>query len=631
MSDGEVVRHEYTVTMTSFMQQILPPSMNLLTPVWGYGGVAKDAVTGTPLGYVRSTPAPSFEAVRGIPIQVKWQNNISTPHIFPVDPTIHWANPNNYPMPMAPFPTYSPGFPEAQSPVPLVTHLHGSETQSYYDGVPEQWFTYNGLHGPDYSTLEKTDPNAAVYYYPNAQPAATLWYHDHALGVTRINVMAGLAGFYLLRDPNSTNDYVAPLLPAGKYEMPLMIQDRTFYADGSLWFPTVGINPSVYPYWFDAFLGNTIIVNGKVWPNMNVDKGQYRFRILDASNARIYRLSFLNTQTNTTIPFIQIGSDGGYLKAPATVTELFIGPAERVDLLVDFSGLAPGTKILLKNSALTGEPTEEQTIGQIMQFTVTTNDGFKPKTLPTLLNPTLAGPTFPNLPPPTKQRILTLFQVNGQSGPLIFLLNGQKWHGEVSELPKVGSTEEWIFVELTRNAHPIHLHLIQFQIVSRQDINATMYTTDWITLQRQLLGDYAATPPWPTNFIPKELPIEPYLLGTPTPPPPNEQCWKDTVLTLPFTATVIRVRFASQDGSPFPFDETQGPGYVWHCHILDHEDNEMMRPYKVTSASPEFPNTLIIYIPSIIIAISLIIITILFLFLQRKRRKRKKANAEYSN
>lgn len=171
------------------------------------------------------------------------------------------------------------------------------------------------------------------------------------------------------------------------------------------------------------------------------------------------------------------------------------------------------------------------------------------------------------------------------------------------------------------------MHLIQFQIVSRQDINATRYATDWISLQRQLLGDYAAVPPWPTNFIPKELPIEPYLLGASTPAPPNEQGWKDTVLVYPFTVTVIRARWASQDGSPFPFDATQGPGYVWHCHILDHEDNEMMRPYKVTSEGLGFPNTLI-YIPSIVLATSLIVVTVLFLFIRRKKLKRIKANAE---
>jgi spore coat protein A, manganese oxidase len=590
-SNGKVIQHEYTVTMSSFKEQILPTSMGLLTTVWGYGGLTKDASTETSLGYVQSAPGPSFEAVRGIPIKVKWVNNITSPYFLPVDPTIHWANPNNYATPIPPFTSYPPGYPEFQSTVSLVTHLHGSETQSYYDGTPNEWFTANGIHGTEYYTYEKTDPNAAVYYYPNEQPSGTLWYHDHALGLTRLNVMSGLAGFYLIRDLNSSSDYVASLLPTGNYEMPLVIQDRTFYNDGSLWFPMVGTNPDIDPYWQMSFLGNTVMVNGKVWPNMNVSRGQYRFRLLDASNSRIYRLSFVDTQTNTTLPFTQIGSDGGYLKEAANITELLISPAERADILVDFSNLAPGTKILLKNTALTDPTTEIQTVGQIMQFTISTNDGFKPKTLPTLLNPTLAGSTFPNLPSPTNKRILTMFLVNGLYGPEQFLLNGQMWGGEISELPVVGSTEDWVIVDLTRiSAHPIHLHLIQFQIVSRQNINATKYATDWIALQRQALGNETAVPPWPNKFTPKELPVEPYLLGSPTPAPPNEQGWKDTVLTAPFTVTVIRVRFAQQDGSPFSFDATQGPGYVWHCHILDHEDNEMMRPYKLISASPESQN-----------------------------------------
>jgi spore coat protein A len=624
-SNGNVVRYEYTVTMSSFMEQILPPSMNLLTPVWGYGGMTKDALTGGSLGYVHSAPGPSFEAVRGVPVQVKWVNNITSPFMFPVDPTIHWADPNNNGMPMSPYPSYPPGFPQDQGDVPAVPHLHGSETQSYYDGTPDEWFTASGQHGSAYSTYEPTDPNAAVYYYPNAQPATALWYHDHALGLTRINVMSGLAGYYFIRDPNSTRDFVAPLLPAGKYEMPLLIQDRTFNVDGSLWFPSNGTNPEVHPYWVDGFLGNTIMVNGKVWPNMNVDAGQYRFRLLDASNSRFYSLTFVNTETDITLPFTQIGSDGGYLRSSAPMTNLTIAPAERADILVDFSGLAPGTKILLKNLALTGGPSETDTVGQIMQFTVTANEGFKRNTLPALLNPSLAGPTFPNLPAPTKTRILTLYRENGPNGALEMLLNGQKWDGTVSELPVVGTTEDWSFVDLTNGVHPLHLHLIQFQIVSRQEFDANAYATDWLALQRKALGNQTATPPWPLDFIPKELSIEPYLIGTPMLAPPNEQGWKDTVVSFPFEVTVIRVRFASQDGSPFPFDATQGPGYVWHCHILDHEDNEMMRPFKVVAATISL-SPLILAV-SVVSVTAIIVAVVLALLFRRRRRKNKVAQS----
>ena len=626
-SKGNVVENDYAVTISSFMAQVLPPSMDLLTNVWGFGGQAKDAVTGGSLGYVQSSPGPSFYATRGIPSKVKWVNNITTPYMFPVDTTIHWANPNNEPMPMGPFPSYPPGDPVAQGTVPIVIHLHGSETQSYYDGGPNEWYTASGLHGPDYSTYEKTDPNAAVYYYLNEQPSTTLWYHDHALGVTRLSVMSGLAGFYIITDQNAQSDNVSPLIPNGAYDMPLIIQDKKFYENGSIAFTTVGDNPDIHPYWSDAFLGNTMVVNGKVWPNMNVNQGQYQFRLLDASNSRIYNFSFVNTETNSTIPFTQIGTDGGYLRAPVyNLTSVLMAPAERMDILVDFSGLAPGTKILMKNTALTAPATEVYTVGQIMQFTVTGNGGFQPETLPTLLNPTLAGPTYPTLPTPSTVRTLPMFATNGANGPEQFLLNGQSWDGEISETPQVGSTEEWSIVDLTRvAAHPIHIHLIQFQIVSRQEINAAKYAADWIALQRQTLGNESATPPWPNNYIPKELSIQPYLIGTPQPAAPNEQGWKDTALVYPFTVTTIRVRFAQQDGTSFPFDPTKGPGYVWHCHILDHEDNEMMRPYKLVAASStQFPTTLTLT-ASVIAAV--IIVVLVLVILSRRAKIRKKGVA----
>ncbi len=615
--------HEYTVTMSSFKEQMLPPSMGLMTSVWGYGGQSKDAVTGESLGFVQSAPGPMFEAERGIPSKVKWVNNITSPFFLPVDPTIHWANPNNVAMPSAPFETFPPGYSQAQTSVPLVTHLHGSETESSYDGTPDEWFTASGIHGAEYTTYEPTDSNAAVYYYPNAQPAATLWYHDHALGLTRINVMSGLAGFYILKDSNASVDTIAPLLPTGLFEMPLVIQDRTFLSDGSMWFPTVGNNPDTHPYWFDAFLGNTIVVNGKVWPNMNVSRGQYRFRLLDASNSRFYFFSLINTQTNDSIPFVQIGSDGGYLKSPVTMNNLTMGPAERADILVDFSSLPAGTTVLLKNSGLTGGPSEQSTVGQIMQFTVTSDLGFRPNTLPTLLNPTLNGSEFPNLPSPTKNRILTLYRNNGPSGPIDMLLNGQSYDGVISENPVIGTTEDWKIADLTDGVHPIHLHLVQFQIVSRQAFNATSYAADWIALQRQALGNATAVPPWPTDFVPKELNIEPYLIGSPTSAPPNEQGWKDTVVTNAFEVTTIRVRFASQDSSPYPIDATQGPGYVWHCHILDHEDNEMMRPYKVASAGVQPLNGLSPIFFVLIILVVIVAVSLVLFLLKRKFKQRK--------
>jgi spore coat protein A len=565
--------NNYEVNVTNFSQQVLPAPLPPTT-VWGYGGLAKDAVTGTSLGYIRNSPAPTFEVTRGTGITVKWINELTVDHMFAVDPTLHWANPNGAPfmnnVPL-PWPLFPPGFTSAQKNVSIVTHVHGAEVKSSSDGFPDAWFTANGIHGPDYTSEVPGLTNAAVYAYPNTQPAATLWYHDHALGITRINVMSGLAGFYLLKDPA---DPVQPLLPSGKYEMPLAIQDRTFYPNGSLYFPTVGLNPTIHPYWMPEFFGNTIMVNGLVWPNMNVDQGTYRFRLLDGSNARFYTLSFDNK-----MPFTQIGSDGGYLKTAVPLTELTIAPGERADILVDFSKLAPGTKVILTNTAKAPSPrgtaADPQTTGQIMQFTVTANPGPTFPVLPATLNPTLSGAAFPNIPAPApaNKRILTLQEVMGPAGPTEILLDGQMWMNPVTELPKLGTTEDWVIVNPTMDVHPIHLHLVQFQLVSRQPFQVKKYQTAWFTAQGVTM----------LPLMKKTVPVDPtpYLQNKPVPPLPEEQAWKDTIQMRPGEVTTIRVRFTTAEGNPFPFDATSLPGYVWHCHIIDHEDNEMMRPYQV--------------------------------------------------
>ncbi|MBO8168371.1 MAG: multicopper oxidase domain-containing protein [Thermoanaerobacteraceae bacterium] len=564
---GDVLRHEYTVDVSEFKQQILPPGFPKTT-VWGYGGLVKDPDTGETV-YFRSTPGPTFEAIRGIPIHVQWVNNLTGPHLFAVDPTLHWANPNMMPMnPPLPWPPFPPGFPNAQRPVPIVPHLHGGEVPSAFDGHPNAWFTAGTIRGKSFTTSH--------YIYPNEQQPTTLWYHDHALGMTRLNVYAGLAGFYLLRDPNNhLENPESSILPTGKYEIPLVIQDRTFRLNGSFFFDKVGTNRTIHPYWVPEFFGNTIMVNGKVWPNLNVEPRQYRFRILNGSNARFYNLKFSNGQS-----FVQIGSDGGFLPSPVTLTSLLIAPGERADILVDFSAVSPGTSIILENDASApypdGDPPDPETVGQIMQFTVpfTAPSPVIPPELPDTLN------TIPVLTPTAPTRTLTLNEVMGPDGPVIALLDGQKWDAPTSELPKVGATEDWYIVNLTGDTHPIHLHLVQFLIINRQKIEVDRYKTDWTLIN--------GTPPLTKPTVP--LPIDRYLKGEPISPAPNEMGWKDTVRANPGEVTRIRVRYAPQDANPaltlpgvnlYPFDPTSGPGYVWHCHILDHEDNEMMRPVKV--------------------------------------------------
>lgn len=621
-SQANVIRQEYTVSASEFYQQILPtvdsngnPTGYGPSKVWGYGGLAKDALTGEDLGFVQSIPGPTFEVTRGIPAQVKWVNNLKDtdgtplPYMYPVDPGIHWANPNNIDMEAVrqqtlqglapPFPPGYNGAPytlpgtqtvtnpqgwNAQSPVPIVTHLHGGQILSDYDGGPEQWFTPNGIRGKDYRSASTTEANAAIYYYPNAQDPTTLWYHDHALGLARLSVYSGLAGYYLIRDPQ---DPIAPLLPSGQYEVPLIIQDRTFLADGTMYYPSDGYYPNYdpppftnytkeSPYSLVGFVGNTIMVNGKVWPNMDVDQGQYRFRILDASNSRFYNITFSNG-----MPFTQIGSDGGYIKSSANITSKIFSPGERIDILVDFSKLSPGEKVILNNKAVWNisspkYPNQPETVGQIMQFTVKGQQGFEAKTLPTVLNPTLSG-DYPNLPTPSNTRILTLGEditTVSPAMPLDPYLDGQAYDAPVTEKPVVGSTEDWILVN-TFDTHNIHLHLAQFQVISRQNYNVSKYWNDWTALNGK--------PPLNHTTVNVES-LEPYLIGQPALMSESDQAWKDTVIVYSRQITTIRVRFAPQDGSEYPFDATTGPGYVWHCHILEHEDNPMMRPYILTSA-----------------------------------------------
>jgi FtsP/CotA-like multicopper oxidase with cupredoxin domain len=582
----------YKVDMNAFSEQILPlfdVNGNPLgqTKVWGYGGLVKDAVTGKSLGYVQNSPGPTFEAIRGVPIQVTWHNNITTPQMFAVDPTIHWANPNNMPMmPAMPFPSFPPGFPQAQSPVTLVTHLHGGEVQSTSDGGPNAWFTATGIHGADYSTAKPTSADSAVYYYPNQQLPTTLWYHDHAMGLTRINVMSGLAGFYMLRD---VKDPIEKFLPQGKYDIPLAIQDRSFNLDGSMWFPSTGVTDA-HPYWNPEFFGNTIMVNGKVWPNLNVDQGQYRFRLLDGSNARFYNFTFVVKETGAVVPFTLIGTEGGFIKSPVTLKSILVAPAERPDVLVDFSGVKAGNHVILSNDAVTpyptGDPVDANT-AQIMQFTVGAAKGEKAAKLPSIIDSTLTTPLQNTA---NNKRLLPFVEVEDPvtGNPLVVTLNGQTFDGALTETPRVGSTEDWYLINLTPDTHPIHLHLVQFQLVERIPFDAAQYKIDWLAKN----GGQAL--PYPDSYTPKTLDPTPYMnkAGTVL-PTASELAWKDTVQAPTGWITIIRVRFAPQDtpvtgkGSAtpgvnlFPFDPTVGPGYVWHCHIIDHEDNEMMRPYKV--------------------------------------------------
>jgi spore coat protein A, manganese oxidase len=508
----------YQLEMTQFSQQL--HSQIPATTVWGYNG---------------TYPGPTFEVRRGELVKVDWINNLRDgsggplPHLLPVDTTLHGAEPH---MPA----------------VRTVGHLHGAHVETASDGFPEYWFTAdpnapaNGMGGPA--------GNHVVYTYYNQQPATTLWYHDHALGITRLNVYAGLAGFYLIRDAAEE----ALNLPAGAYEVPMVIQDRTFQADGQLFYPRgpgdlidpalddplAGL-PTEFPSDFSVvphFAGNTNLVNGKVWPVMDVEPRKYRFRVLNGSNARFYDLE-LDAQAAGTLTFHQIGTEGGLLAAPTDRSRVLLAPAERADVIVDFSNLSVGDEVFLRNFGPDGPfegpsaghaPADPNTTGQVMKFRVVAPTGPDISSLPQTL---VSVPRIPESQS-TVTRRLSLVDGVDEFGRPKMLLDGAGYMDTITELPLRGTTEIWEITNSTTDSHPIHLHLVLFQVLDR-----------------------VARPAGGGDPIP--IPLEPHELG-----------WKDTVaVNRRETVRVIA-----------KFDDYQGL-YVWHCHILEHEDHEMMRRFQV--------------------------------------------------
>ena len=577
----------YQVTENTIFQQVLPPGFPK-TKMYAYGGSANVAAPGQPqnIQTVFSSPGPTFEATKDQRIFVNYTNNLSGAHMFPVDPTIMAANPNNAPIPTAPFAPFPPGYAQFQSPIVTVAHLHGGVTPSDSDGFPLSWFSKGQTRtGPTF--------DGSTFEYFNGQLPTMLWYHDHALGMTRLNLAAGLEGMFIIRDP--AHDAVAPLLPSGQFEMPLMLTDRAFNTDGSIQFNIDGDNPDLHPYWVPEYFGDVIMVNGKAWPNMNVQRHQYRFRIVDGSNARFYNLQLVNQSTHKPVPFIQVGADGSYLPAPVTLTSIFMAICERVDILVDFSNLPAGTKVVMTNSANApfpgGDPVDGND-GVVMQFTVQNTTAVHPKPLPATL---ITVPTLVETPNIGNPKIFTLNEQEADGGPVAVLIDGRHFDEAVTELPRVGTTEAWYFQNLTEDAHPIHIHLVEFQLEDRQIIDRDRFKDYW---ERKNLNADGIQGELPLDHPPVRINVETvtdtgdgrprdFLFdptdttscthpdptsGCPTqpvPPSPSEAGWKDVFLVPPFTVTRIRIRLAPQEvkeanlfpgKNTFPFDPTQGTG-----------------------------------------------------------------------
>lgn len=599
--------------------------------VWAYRISNDNGSTFTPAFW----PAFTIEARRGIPVNVLYENKLDGENYASVnliaDQTLHWADPGGDGM--------TPNMGPYEGPIPVAPHLHGGEVPSESDGGPNSWFTpgVSPFTGPSWGS-GGTDEH---YFYPNTQEEATLWFHDHALGVTRLNVYAGLAGFYFLRGEDEENarlpgwsgdDLVQEVLPPGKTgtfapqpylpEIEIAFQDRMFDTEGKLYYPNLPPNPAVHPYWTPEFVGDIITVNGKTWPYLSVAARKYRFRLLNGSNARFYEMWLQDLATGANGPVIyQVGTDGGLLDSPVPIAgKLILAPGERADVVIDFSASAPGQVWTLRNSANTpypkGGPPNGATVGRLMQFVVNGQmvsalNPASPGSDKSELRATLRSTPLVKLTnfagvlnkPADKVRQLTLNEVMGMGGPLEVLVNNTRWDGNghmepglgETEIPVEGETELWQVINLTADAHPIHIHLVQFQLVSRQKINLNKYNKAYAAAFAGGIYQPSAGPPLdyntpnPDGALGGNPAITPFLQGPASPALPNEKGWKDTYIVYPGEVTTFAIRFAPTDipltAGPselmFGFDPSEGPGYVWHCHIIDHEDNEMMRPYSV--------------------------------------------------
>jgi spore coat protein A len=615
----------YEISVEQFAQQILPAGFPATT-VWGYGATAAESNRGL---LIHNAPSLTIEARHNRPVRVRWTNNLVDgngnyrPHLLPVDPTLHWANPPGGDAQRDTRPSFASTPGPYTGPVPLVTHAHGAVgVGDESDGYAEAWYLPAADDIPDDYATEGTwydffagkasakfgvnwGPGFATFQYPNQGRASTDWYHDHTLGMTRLNVYAGPAGFYIIRGGPAGDDGVldrrtgrtavlpgpAPrendrFPPNKQYrEIPIAIQDRAFQEDGSLFYPDTraffdGItgpylpDTDVSPIWNPEFFGNLMMVNGNTWPFLTVEQRRYRFRVLNGCQSRFLILDFSG------IPDVEvwaIGNEGGFLPAPVNLTadnrnRLLMGLAERADLIVDFTNVPLGSHVLGNvgpDEPFGGgepgedfEPADPATTGQIMEFRVVPAPTVDTSTPPRFLQ----LPTITPLPPETVTRPLALIEemsTSFEDAPIEALLGTvagdpnvapgvwtkQLWMDPVTENPAAGTTEVWEIYNTTADAHPMHIHEVAFEVVSRQEI-----VLDEDTMEVQVRPGSAPTPP------------EPWETGV-----------KDTVIAYPGQVTRVRAQFNT-------------PGqYVWHCHIVEHEDNEMMRPYRVGPAQPGQP------------------------------------------
>lgn len=473
-------------------------------------GVSKDTAT---------VPGPTIEALHGIDTYVMWQNHLPPKHILPWDTTIPTATPAN------------------RKGIPTVVHLHGGIDEPESDGFANSWFTAGFKEkGPTWTK--------ETYHYHNQQQPGNLWYHDHALGLTRINILAGLVGAYIIRHP----ELEAPLgLPSGdEFDRSLIVFDRSFRTGGSIYMNSTGDNPSIHPHWQPEYFGDAIIVNGKAWPRLTVRRRKYRFRIINASNARFFRFFFTNG-----LGFTHVGSDSAYLNQPVVTNAIILGPSEIADVVVDFSNSRNDTAILANDAPYPypgGDPVNEAN-SKVMKFIILNRTEVDTWRIPKKL----MNYPGPDVSSASHTRYITMYEYTSAAGqPTHLYLNGKSLKEPVTETPKVGTTEVWYVINLTEDNHPLHIHLGLFVAMEQtQLVNETEFKNCMTRMNDAI-----------------KCQISKYARGKRKEVPAYEKGWKNVFKMKPGFVTKILVRFSYiNSNASYPFDATAEPGYVYHCHV----------------------------------------------------------------
>jgi FtsP/CotA-like multicopper oxidase with cupredoxin domain len=502
---------------------------------------------------------PTIESVHGQPWTLRYTNSTEgNPLAADVDTSLHGLSERD------------------REQTATTLHLHGGITSPESDGHSEM------LVQPGESLTHK---------FSGLNESAGLWYHDHAMSMTRINVYAGLVGVNLVRDQFDSGSADNSLgLPSGEFEVPLVLQEKIMNPDGSMSLRTNITVPQ--GKWEGGGTGDVGVVNGKIWPTMEVARGMYRFRIVNAGSYSVWNLFLSNRMT-----FWVIGNDGGLLDAPVRTESIRLAPAERVDVLVDFGSVEPGEVIELRNDE--PPPAQAASLGAVpmplfCQFRVASGRGFAGEIMTMYRGGKGQPALLPEIPLAQVQRTVTVNQPSAglSLAPPMMTLNNLRYSDPDIEMPAQGAVEQWNIVNTTLEPHPIHLHLVHFRTLGRAPVDLAAYMRDH---------------PRPDIGVKWAPEVERYVTGPLAPPPAWEAGAKDTVNTYPGTVTRILVRFPTGDELGFDPDATftapssgnrsshdmghgaghdmgagaELQGYMWHCHMLDHEDHEMMLRYRV--------------------------------------------------